>query len=197
MAEDPLKQTAARVFLAIPLHEIFHLEIDRILEPLRRKVPGVSWGRTEQIHLTLHFFGSLPAADIDRIDASMKKIAACFSSLELTLKGIGGFPSLKRPDTLWLEVGNKEDRLLSLQKAIQKEVRTLGFKVESCSFRPHATIGRVQKRSGDRIPFLGGVPFKFPTDRKMADHFVLYQSRCLPEGARYEILKTYSLSKKT
>lgn len=194
MAEDPLSRARPRVFLAIPLYEIFHHDLDSILEPLRRRVSDAAWVLPEQIHLTLHFFGSTPLADIDRIDASMERIASLFSPLKLSLAGIGGFPSLERPDILWLSVEEKSGELLSLQKAIQHEAKRLGFKIEARPFQPHATIARIKKRTCDLRTLSAGIFPKFPVEERTADHFVLFQSRCLPEGARYGILKIYSIS---
>ncbi len=196
MAEDPLKLAPSRVFLAIPLHEIFQQEIENVLCPLRREIPGVRWVEPRQVHLTLHFFGPVPKKEIEPIHLSSKKIASLFSPLKLSLNKIGGFPSLQRPDIVWIGVEEPTGRLLSLQKAIQGEIRTLGFKSEARPFLPHLTIGRVKWKSQDLGPLLGKVSFPGPTPEKTADHFALYQSYNLPEGVRYEILKTYPLSKK-
>ena len=197
MAEDPLKPARpARVFLAIPLHGIFSQEIEGLLGPLHREISGVRWSEPRQVHLTLHFFGPVSIKEIEPIHLASKKIASLFSPFTLTLNRIGGFPSLERPDIVWIGVEEPTGRLLSLQKAIQGEIRTLGFKTESRPFQPHATIGRVKWKSRDLGPLLAKVPFEGSTPAKTADHFVLYQSHLLPEGARYEILKTYPLSKK-
>ena len=196
MAEDPLRQTQARVFLAIPLHDIFLQEIEDVLCPLRHKISGVRWVESRQVHLTLHFFGSVPTEEIERIHLFSKKVAALFPPLKLHLDRIGGFPSLERPDIIWLGVEDRAGQLLSLLKAIQEEVRMLGFKIETRPFQPHATMGRVKKQSKDLGALLTKIRFEFPTPEKTADHFVLYQSHCLPEGVRYEVLKTYPLSKK-
>ncbi len=196
MAEDPVKQTTARIFLAIPLHEIFHQEIENLLRPFGRKIPGVRWVEPRKFHLTLHFFGSVPVKEIELIHASAKKVASLFSPLKLDLGHIGGFPSLERPDNVWLGVGERSGQLLSLQKAIQGEVRSLGFTIEARPFQPHATIGRVKRKSRDVGMLLAKSRFELPTPEKTIDHLILYQSHCLPEGVRYEILGTYPLSKK-
>ncbi|MEI7751904.1 MAG: 2'-5' RNA ligase family protein, partial [Candidatus Omnitrophota bacterium] len=95
MAENSLKQAPARVFLAIPLHEIFHQEIEGLLGSLRRGISGVRWVEPRQVHLTLHFFGPVPTKEIEPIRLSSKKLASLFSPLELSLGRIGGFPSLE------------------------------------------------------------------------------------------------------
>jgi RNA 2',3'-cyclic 3'-phosphodiesterase len=196
MAEDPLKKAPARIFLAIPLDEIFHHEIENLLLPLRREISGVRWSGAGQIHMTLHFFGAVSRQEIELIHLSSQKIASLFSPLKLSLDRIGGFPGLEKPDIIWLGVEEPSGRLLSLQKAIEGEVRTLGFKTEARAFEPHVTLGRVKWKSQELKPLLAKIPSGLPTPEKTVDHFSLYQSHYLPEGVRYEILKTYSLSKK-
>jgi 2'-5' RNA ligase len=197
MAEDPLKQTTARVFLAIPLYGIFHREIESLLRPLRRGISGVRWIEPRQVHLTLHFFGSVSIKEIELIHLSSKKVASLFSPLKLRMDRVGGFPNFERPEIVWFGIEEHDGQLLSLQKAIQGEVRTLGFKTETRLFQPHVTMGRVKRKSIDLGPLLAKVRVELPGPEKIADHFVLYQSHCRPEGVHYEILKTYSLSKKT
>lgn len=196
MAENPLNHASVRAFLAIPLFDIFRKEIDSLLWPICREISGVHWAEPSQVHLTLHFFGSIPALEIESIDSSMKKVASLFAPFGLRMNGIGGFPDLEKPQTVWLGVEEKTGALLSLQKILQDEVKQLGFKVEARPFHPHATIGRVKKKAGDLGPIFAKIPFEFPASERAADHFVFYQSHCLPKGARYEILKTYALSKK-
>lgn len=195
MAEDSLIRTAARVFLAIPLHEIFP-EIGGILRPLCCQVPGVRWADPRRVHLTLHFFGFISAKEIELIHPSFKKIMSFFSPFKLCLGGIGGFPDLERPHIVWLGIEEHAGRLLSLQKAIQGEVRALGFETEARPFQPHATIGRVKRKNQNLGPLLKNLKIQLPHPERTVDHVALYQSRFLPDGVRYEILKIYPLSKK-
>ena len=195
MAEDPLDLASVRAFLAIPLFEIFRNELDDLLRLLCRQIPGVRWAESPQVHLTLHFFGTISARQIDSIDISMKKSATLFGPFNLRLAGVGGFPDLKKPNIVWLGIEEKTGSLLSFQRYLQDALRRSGFETEVRPFLPHVTIGRVIKKAGDLKPLIAGIPLGLPTPERTADHFVLYQSHCLPQGARYEILKNYPLSK--
>ncbi len=196
MAEDPLKVSARRLFLALPIHEIFHQEIDRIVDSLRYKISGIKWVRSEQVHLTLHFFGATPADRIDSIDQAMRKIAAHSEPLVISLDRLGVFPDLRRPNILWLGILDKTGVLLSLFKMIQTELRGLGFEIERRPFHPHVTLGRLKGKSGQMESILTKSKVELPATEKTISHFCLYQSHCLPEGARYEVLKKYVFSKK-
>lgn len=196
MAENPVKSSLLRLFLAIPFHDIFLQEISQTLDLLRGKIPDIKWVSVEQVHLTLHFFGSTPASQIELIDPAMRKIASLYTPMPVVLDRIGGFPNLKRPNVLWLGVKETSGRLLSLFKTIQKELNGLGFTIEHRSFHPHVTLGRFKKRGFDVENILATCPTPFSDIEKKVNHFVLYQSHCLPEGARYEILRKYPLAKK-
>lgn len=196
MDGDPVGNPSIRVFLALPLGALFCDELGRILPWLREAVPGVRWVEPGQVHLTLHFFGSIPASETGRINTSMQNIALNFSPLSLKMDKLGAFPGLKRPNIIWFGVEESGKQLLFFQDAVQNEIRRLGFEVESRPFHPHVTVGRVKKTVRDLDRLTEKIPFRFPTPEKTADHFVLYQSHCFPEGARYEVLKTYPFSKK-
>lgn len=195
MAEDTLKDPRFRLFLAVPLHEVFLQEISSVLEPLSRKLSGVKWVEPHQVHLTLHFFGSTSPDEIGRIDTGMKQVATLYQPFEASLAKIGGFPDLRRPNVIWLGIQEKTGKLLALYQTVRKELQQLGFETEHRPFQPHVTLGRVKKHGGDLRPVLEKIPFKLPTAEKILNHFVLYQSHTLPEGARYEALKTYPLQK--
>lgn len=196
MAEDPVRKTSARLFLAIPLYDLFPEEIEEALRPLSRGIPGVRWADPRQVHLTLHFFGSVSVKEIDWIDQFSKKVAKLFPPLVLNLDRIGGFPSLEKPQTLWLGVAEPSGRLMSFQKALQGEAGTQGFRVETRPYHPHATIGRVKRRIDDMRDVVKAGS-RFPSLAKPAGYFVLYESHTFQEGARYEVLKTYPFSTKT
>lgn len=193
MAADPLTLPSLRLFLALPVHEIFHQEIECVLDKLGSKVNGVKWSRIKQVHLTLHFFGATPSNQVERIDAAMQKVARLFAPLQVTLGSLGAFPDVKEPNIIWLGIQEQKGMLLSLFKMIQTEVKKLGFKIESRPFHPHVTLGRVKKR-WEIGAELQKFKFEFAESEKAIHHFSLYQSHCLSEGARYEVLKTYALS---
>lgn len=195
MADDPVKDPSLRLFLAIPFHDLFCQEIGPMLDRLSRRIPDVKWIRPEQSHLTIHFFGATPASDLARIDQAMIRVAACYGPLEFCLERLGGFPDLKRPNVIWLDVRERTGELLAFHRAVQNEVTRLGLPVEHRPFHAHVTLGRVKKRVVDLETSIAKLGFKLPTAENSLDHFNLYQSHCLADGARYEILKTYSLAK--
>ncbi len=191
MADDPLKDPPLRLFLAIPFHELFFRELEAVLERLSRRIPDVQWVRPGQTHLTLHFFGTTPSDDLEKIDHAIRQVAVNFRPFPVCLEPIGGFPDLNHPRVIWVGVRDQAGQILSLHQAVREKVSRLGFPVEERPFHAHVTLGRVKKKIADPETTIAKMGFQFPTGTKTLDRFHLYQSHCLPGGARYEILKTY------
>src|SRR5438445_2404471 len=61
-----------RAFLGVAVTEPALAAAVSLLAELRREVAGVRWVRDEGLHLTIHFFGALPA---DRLDAAVAAVA--------------------------------------------------------------------------------------------------------------------------
>lgn len=138
-----------RTFLAIEPPEAVRREMGRIQEQLKRTVRGmIRWVRPDGIHLTLKFFGDITGDDITRIAEVAEQEATTIKPLELQVKEIGVFPDLKRPRVVWLGMAGDVDRLLTLQKALDRRFMALGFPKEDRPFRAHLTLGRIKTSKG-------------------------------------------------
>lgn len=185
-----------RTFLALPLGELFVQEIDQFLEQTRsQERKEIRWVSPSQIHVTLHFFGPTAKEEIEKIRDAASTAAAGCPPLNVCLEELGCFPSPERPRVIWMGVGGHAERLVELQSEIENNLSDAGFPVESRTFIPHATIGRVKKEGGrislpwDRLKFE-------KTELKTLDRIVLFQSLLSPQGACYEALETFHLSGK-
>jgi 2'-5' RNA ligase len=93
---------------------------------------GVRWVRPEGLHLTLHFFGAVPAEARPRIEAALAAgVAAGGGPFELALEGLGAFPSPARARVVWVgAAGPGVERLVRLQRAVAEAVAAAGFPSE-------------------------------------------------------------------
>jgi 2'-5' RNA ligase len=111
------------------------------LEPLR------DWLRlnaVERVHLTLHFLGHQPVAQVEALASSLAPVVAGHRRFALSARGVGAFPSLNRAEVVWAGIGGLElPRLLELQAALGTALRQLSLPVEERRFRPHLTLARV------------------------------------------------------
>jgi len=180
-----------RTFLGLPLATAFQGDIAPLIEKLKRDHPEVRWVKASEIHVTLHFFGSIEAEEIPKIKQLVSSVTERSRPLELCLKGVGGFPNLGRPRVVWVGIEGATEPLKALQAAIERELGKAGFPGEAREFKPHLTLGRVKE--GGRVSGIDQVFFG-ATEQKKLSELVLFQSHLSPEGARYERIATFPLS---
>ncbi len=186
---------AARTFLALPLVPTFFPEISEVLSALRNKITGVRWGNTEEVHVTLHFFGATSDEELCAIPPLVSQVTEKFEPLELALEGLGCFPNPQKPRVIWLGLSGDTARLEKLQQDLETKLGAAGFSGEDHPFRPHATIGRV-KGFLEAASTYGSASPVSRSASKIIDRVVLFQSRLSPQGAHYEILQTFPFSEK-
>ena len=103
--------------------------------------------KIDQIHFTLKFLGEIDESKCEQVKDTIKKIS--FSSFDLSLKGVGGFPNLKNPRVIWIGIDeNGAEKLTAIANEIGIKLTSLGFENDK-KFKPHLTIFRVKKKIND------------------------------------------------
>ncbi len=182
-----------RCFLAISLSESVKKRLQALQQELAKTGADVRWVRPEGIHLTLKFLGNVPEEKIEPITKAAQEVVAKFGPLRLRVKGLGAFPSGRKPRVIWAGLEGDLKPLLRLQKELEDSLTKLGFEPESRPFVPHLTLGRV--KSGRKMDKLRQVLAE-KNDRvgegweeMRIENLVLYQSTLKPSGAVYTPLK--------
>lgn len=180
MAQDKI-----RTFLGIPFAAPYEGEFRRLLDQFRSYSSEVKWVDPAQVHLTLHFFGSVEPDRIESLKIFFGNLARRFRPFEVYLKEIGAFPNLKQPRVIWTGLAGEIDVLKDLKEAVDLEVVRIGFPIEGREFAPHLTLGRVRERA--RIQLVIPDPLKnYVCETKYRIHeIILYQSRLTSKGAVY------------
>jgi 2'-5' RNA ligase len=183
-----------RAFIAVELEAQSVQKIADAVARLKPRVPGVRWVAQTNFHLTLKFLSDIDESKVEPIAQALETDLHPFSSFTINAKGLGVFPDLKRPRTLW--VGLVGDELIALAAKVEQALVPLGFEPEKRAFTAHLTIGRWRqfgdspKALGDAIEEWKGHDF----GRSKVDRVVLFQSVLKPEGALYRPLKTIALT---
>jgi len=113
-----------RAFIAAPLEGPVFDQILHLQRELTDALPSVRWVRPETMHLTLAFLGDIAEDSLESIGRSMLSIGDLFSPIDMSVGGIGAFPSLKRPRVVWLGLQDTAE-LLKLQTAFTSMLRNL------------------------------------------------------------------------
>ena len=134
-----------RVFAALELPRYNQAQLGEVLAGLQTAVPPgtVRWVRPEVVHLTLKFYGDVPAEDVPAMETALAEAAGQGQAMTLSLTGLGVFPNPRRPQVIWVGVAGDLDTLFTLQGRVEAVSEALGYAPEARAYKPHLTLGRV------------------------------------------------------
>ncbi|MBI1793209.1 MAG: RNA 2',3'-cyclic phosphodiesterase [Chloroflexi bacterium] len=135
-----------RAFIALEVPTPLHDAIQTATAEIRKTLGSdlVRWTPATNIHLTLKFLGDVSPANIEIIKEMLAIETAQYPCFDMSVEGIGSFPTPRRPRVLWVGL-NLPASFASLQRGIETASARLGYPAEEHGFSPHLTIGRVRQ----------------------------------------------------
>jgi 2'-5' RNA ligase len=182
-----------RAFIAIDLPTPIQQQLESISLRLQSMcVPSsVRWVPARNIHLTLKFLGEVSSANLEMLKKILQSEASRHKCFEVSIGGLGAFPSIRRPRVIWVGV-QAPGSLSSLQRGIEAETLRLGYAAEDRPFSAHLTLGRVShSASPEEIRQIGSTLEKFKVGflgALQVELVQLYRSDLQPGGAVYSTL---------
>jgi RNA 2',3'-cyclic 3'-phosphodiesterase len=153
---EPSPPAFLRLFIALAVPPEVREEIGRAQGLLRRNAPpgAVRWTRPEQFHITLKFLGDVPAEQLDALKKSVAEICAVSRALRLSARGIGFFPSERKPRVIWAGTSDANGQLSELHWRLDEALRCLAPAERPEKFTGHITLGRFKPGHHAAIPKL-------------------------------------------
>jgi len=188
-----------RAFIAIQLPPQTLEALAALQREMKKQVPprSVRWMRPEGIHLTLKFLGDTEVDKLPQIERALAAVARHAPACTFIVGGLGCFPNSRRPRVIWVGVQEEMGRLTALWEAIEEAMAPFGYEPERRGFKPHLTLGRVQRRAPHRdVSQVGEAVSRTAVgtlSEVVADRFALIRSVLKPGGAEYTALKVFSL----
>jgi len=164
------------------------IEVDERTSPERPTVAPT--------HLTLRFFGELEAATVPPVVGALRAAALREMPFDMTLDGIGAFPSRAAPRVVWVGVTDGKGDVVRLANEISDALATVGVAPDPPTFVPHVTLFRVRSpRDRHRARGLldGTVPTPAPR-RVRVTEFVLKESVLAPTGPIHRVVERFPLA---
>ncbi|QEG37022.1 RNA 2',3'-cyclic phosphodiesterase [Bythopirellula goksoeyrii] len=176
-----------RTFIAVEAADGIHAHAQQAIGRLRPLAQNVKWVEPENLHWTLQFLGDLTDEEIAEVCRRVKKVVSRLEPFSISASGVGAFPKVDRPRTLWLGIGEGADEFCELQSTIQQSLEDLGFRGELRKYVPHLTLGRVsssgppQSSLTEELDHLSDLP----RGQMAVDEVTVYASRLARSGATY------------
>ncbi len=166
--------------------------VTEALAELQLRLPVGRPVQPEQMHLTLAFLGEQPDDLIESVHFALQGIRA--PGFTLQPGGLGSFGK-PVPRVLWAGLGDSA-ALAALRARIRSAAHGAGLELDRSRFRPHLTIARLGRLSGEETARLArfltlNAGFSAPSFQ--VRHFALWRSTLTRAGALHEELARYPL----
>lgn len=142
----------SRIFLAVDIDEVVRRQVILLQRALADVAEDVKWVEPDNLHVTLLFLGEVDDRDLANLCRIVTKVSANTQMFPATVAGVGAFPTLRRPKTLWAGLTEGAAELQSLHAALVPPILDLGaFRQEERAYTPHLTLGRVNGDAAEAV----------------------------------------------
>jgi len=186
----------ARCFLAIDLGKEIERPLKQLTKRLESSCPQIAWVKSNQVHLTLHFFGQLSFEAIDELRPGLTVLFRRVNPIKCVFQGMGAFPSFKQPKVLWLGLGQGQAELIAIKQKLDRFLSEKGHTVEQRPFRPHLTLGRFGAHHPRAVHLDANLLQYRIAEPFVAQQTILFKSELKPSGSIYSPMAQFALSAK-
>lgn len=179
-----------RTFIAVEVSDAVRDSTSELIEYLGQCDAKVRWVARENIHVTVKFLGDQPDKRLGDICSAAQRGARQVEPFHAQFHGVGAFPDVKRPRTLWIGVSGGRDEFRQLFTAIDDELGQVGIPKERRGFQPHLTFGRV-RQSGPNQRELAGLleeHAEFDAGGAIVTQAIVFASQLDRDGPMYTVL---------
>ena len=177
-----------RLFLALTLSDQAKDYLYSLRTTFNPTWAKINWIAKKNLHLTLKFFGEIPATNIPKLRTHLRTIHC--SPITTSLRDCGFFPNDIGPRVLWVSVHPDND-IFTLQKLLDQE--TLSYGKQEQSFTSHITLGRIKTVKNKTMLLRHAQTLHTQQIPLPFSSFSLLQSTLTKNGPRYTLLEDYPL----
>lgn len=194
-----IESTGMRTFIAIEIPEEVRKSLQDFQERLRKNGLHASWVKPELMHLTLRFLGDITEEQRNALASFLKHAYDNMLAPTLLTRGIGAFPSIRKPSVVWAGIEALTGELDALQQIAEAGAREIGVQPETKAFHGHVTLARIRKRDNAPLvsqliaPYLeNGMSPEFGHEFR-ASNVVLFSSTLTPKGPIHRKVQEFPL----
>ena len=184
-----------RTFLAIELPAPVVKQARKLIAKLAEIESGVKWMEDDCMHITLQFLGDIDELEV--VEVCSRTIAAVqdIPAFAINVEGLGAFPNVDKPRTIWGGVGEGIEELRSLKEEVEIALNAMRFPREKRQYEPHITLGRVRNSRG--LEEVGAILHElsdYSFGMASVDEVIIFSSELTKNGPIYTRMGTAELA---
>jgi 2'-5' RNA ligase len=184
-----------RTFIAVDPGKAIRSRCVSLQETLARSAERVRWEKPENIHITLLFLGDVDERDLLPVCEAVSAVCVGQGAFPVSFEGVGCFPNLNRPRTIWAGIGTGTQELVALHDALETPLIDLGcYRREERQFKPHLTLGRVKGEGMSyQLTMALTKQLQWRGGESTIDEVQVMSSELTPDGPIYSVVSTAKL----
>ncbi len=184
-----------RLFVAINLPDDVRTAVREAVRPLEERGLPARWLDPDSYHVTMKFIGEVRPGREEPCVEVLRRVCSAYRPADLSLGEVGAFPSLRRPNVLWVGV-ERTPQLRALKHDLEHGYASLGIDRETRAFRPHVTVARAHdEANAGEFRLLEDLAREIDVDASFtAEHLDLMRSRLRSDGAVYSVEREVPLT---
>jgi len=193
----PVGEQNRRCFLALGIDDLARqaiAKLQRQLGDIPRQDGRIKTVDRANLHLTLKFLGETGPQQLSCLLDQLPEVAAQTTGFSASLRGLGAFPSERRPRAVFAAVDTGASSIITLAERIETICVELGFTPESRPRIPHVTIARIKeaRSRGSLTTFIEAHVDSPKLGKVDASRLLLYESQLHASGSRYRIIESFA-----
>jgi RNA 2',3'-cyclic 3'-phosphodiesterase len=179
-----------RTFIAIDLGKNVRDRLASLQDTLSRHASDVKWVEGQNLHLTLLFLGEVDFREVPKVCQVVEETGHNHARFGVSVVGVGAFPNLHRPRTLWVGVQDGAAQVTALHDDLEGPLLELGcYRREDRPFTPHITIGRWKGGfHADKLATALAKRVDWHAGETVVDEVLVMSSELTPQGPVYTVL---------
>lgn len=179
-----------RTFIGVAVGDEVRRSAAALQQSLAQAGGDVNWVSADNFHVTLLFLGDVDDRELPAVARTMADAVAGEPPFVLRVQGVGAFPNLRRPKTVWAGIADGAAELRRLHVLLEGPLCELGaYRREDRPYSPHLTLGRVKSEAdGQALAPALGTHADWSGGRATVGEVVLFASDLRREGPVYKVL---------
>ena len=186
-----------RTFIAVDPGSKIRDRLIALQLELAEATPDVKWVEEANLHVTLQFLGEVDDRDLIKVCRAVQKTTTAHAAFVLKVVGVGCFPNMRRPRTVWAGLSEGAAELSAIHEELVEPLEAIRcYRREERAYHPHLTLGRTKSDApGEELAKLLPKYETWTAGETTIRELLVMSSELTRQGPSYTVLARAKLGK--